>query len=55
MTSTREERPRRRPLVAAFVNFGLGLVFLANGFTQPSIANVRPVVLVNFFAAGAWA
>ena len=54
MNSTREERPRLpSPLVAAFVNVGLGLLFLAIGLTQPSITNVRPVVLVNLFAAGA--
>src|SRR5437764_432174 len=30
MTSTSEERPRRRRLVAAFVPLGLGLFFLVN-------------------------
>jgi hypothetical protein len=53
MTSTREGRRRRPLLISAFVNVGLGILFLAIGLNQPSIANVRPVVLVNLFAAGA--
>jgi hypothetical protein len=52
MTSTQVERPRR-PLVAAFVNVGLGLSCLYIGLSHPSIANVRPVVIVSLLAAGA--
>ena len=53
MTSTSEERPRRRRLVAAFVPLGLGLFFLANGLNRPSIANMRTVDLVHLLATGA--
>jgi hypothetical protein len=53
MTSTREERPRNRPLVAGFVNLGLGLLFLATGFNRPAIANMRTVDLVYLLATGA--
>jgi hypothetical protein len=53
MTSTREERPRRRPLVAALVNIGLGLVLLYIGLNRPTIANMRPVDLVYLLATGA--
>jgi hypothetical protein len=53
MNSTREEWPRRRRLVGAFVNLGLGLLFLANGFNRPTIANMRPVDLVYLLGTGA--
>jgi hypothetical protein len=53
MNSIRKERARRLSLVGAFVNLGLGLLFLFIGLNQPGIANVRPVVLVNLLAAGA--
>ena len=54
MNSTREERPRRNLfLVGAFVNVGLGLLFLASGFNQPSIANMRTIDLVHLLATGA--
>jgi formate-dependent nitrite reductase membrane component NrfD len=53
MSSTREEWPRRRRLVAAFVGFGLGLLFLAIGLNRPSIANMRTVDLVYLLATGA--
>ncbi len=53
MTSTREERPRRPPLVAAFLGFGLGLLFLAIGLNRPSIANMRTVDLIHLLATGA--
>jgi formate-dependent nitrite reductase membrane component NrfD len=53
MNSTREERLRRRPLVAAFVGIGLGLLFLATGLSRPSIANMRTVDLVHLL--GTWA
>jgi hypothetical protein len=52
MSSTREERPRR-PLLVAFINFGLGLLILCNGFSRPSIANMRMLDLVHLLAAGA--
>jgi hypothetical protein len=53
MNSTREERPSRRRLVAAFVNLGLGLLFLAIGFNRPTIASMRPVDLVYLLGTGA--
>ena len=54
MTSTGEERPpRRRPLVAGFVNIGLGLIFLYIAFNRPAIANMRFHDLVVLLAAGA--
>lgn len=53
MTSTREERPRRSPLVGVFVGVGLGLLFLAIGLNRPSIANMRTVDLVHLLATGA--
>jgi hypothetical protein len=53
MTSTREESPRRRPLVAACVNIGLGLIILYIAFNRPTIANMRFHDLVALLAAGA--
>ena len=53
MNSTREERPRRRPLVAAFVGLGLGLLFLAIGLNRPTIANMRFHDLVFLLGTGA--
>ena len=52
MTSTREERPRRPPLVIAFVIVGLGILFLATGLNRPSIANMRTVDLVHLLGTG---
>ena len=54
MTSTREERPRRGPLLAAFLSGGLGLLFLVIGLNRPSIANMRTVDLVHLLATGAY-
>jgi hypothetical protein len=51
MTSTREERPRR-PLVAAFVSLGLGLLFLVMASGRPAIANLRWHEIVRLLAAG---
>jgi hypothetical protein len=53
MNSTREERIRRPPLVAASFGVGLGLFFLAIGLERPSIANMRPVDLVHLLGTGA--
>jgi hypothetical protein len=53
MTSTREEQPRRHRLVAAFVNIGLGLVFLYIAFSRPAIANLRLHDIVPLLATGA--
>ena len=54
MTSTGEERPpRRRPLVAGFVNIGLGLIFLYIAFNRPAIANMRFHDLVRLLGTGA--
>ncbi len=53
MTSTREERPRRPPLGLAFVFIALGVLFLATGLNQPSIANMRTVDLVRLLGTGA--
>src|SRR5262245_55264971 len=53
MNRTREERPRRPPLVVAFVIIGLGVLFLATGLNRPSIANMRTVDLVHLLGTGA--
>jgi hypothetical protein len=48
------ERPRLpSPLVGVFVGFGLGLLFLANGFNRPTIANMRTVDRVYLLGTGA--
>ena len=52
MNSTREARPRRRPLVR-FIGLPLGLLFLAIGLNRPSIANMRTVDLVHLLGTGA--
>src|SRR4051794_10721596 len=52
MNTTREDRPRRRPLVR-FIGLPLGLLFLANGFNRPTIANMRSVDLVYLLGTGA--
>ena len=52
MTSTREERPRRSPLLSAAIGGGLGLFFLAIGFNRPSIADMRTVDLLHLLATG---
>ena len=52
MTSTREERPRRPLWVAAFVNIGLGLLFLVIAFSRPAIANLRWHDIVRLLATG---
>ena len=54
MTDTREGRPRRSPLVAAFIGGGFGLFFLVIGLSRPSIANMRTVDLVHLLATGAY-
>jgi hypothetical protein len=51
MNSTREERPRR-PLVAAFVYIGLGLLFLGMAFGRTAIANLRWHDIVRLLAVG---
>jgi hypothetical protein len=53
MTSTREERSRRPLLGLAFVFIALGVLFLATGLNQPSIANMRMVDLVRLLGTGA--
>ena len=53
MNSTREGRPSRPPLFAAFIGVGLGILFLAIGLNRPSIANMRTVDLVYLLATGA--
>jgi hypothetical protein len=53
MSSTREESPRRRRLVAAFFCFGMGLLSLYSGLNRPSIANMRTLDLVHLLATGA--
>lgn len=51
MNSTGEERPRRR-FDPAFVILVMGLLFLANGFNRPTIANMRPVDLIYLLGTG---
>ena len=53
MTSTREDRPRRPRLHAAFFCFGFGLFSLYTGLNRPSIANMRTIDLVHLLATGA--
>jgi hypothetical protein len=53
MTSTREERFRRAPLIAGFFSLFIGIVSLANGFNRPTIANMRTIDLVHLLATGA--
>jgi hypothetical protein len=53
MTSTREERFRRAPLIAGCFSIGMGLLSLANGFNRPTIANMRTIDLVHLVATGA--
>jgi len=50
---TSEELPRRRPLFAACLGGGLGLLFLFIGLNRPTIANMRTVDLVHLLATGA--
>jgi hypothetical protein len=53
MDSTREEQPFR-PHVGFVVFFiALGVLFLATGFNQPSIANMRTVDLLRLLGTGA--
>jgi hypothetical protein len=53
MNSTREEwGTGRRSLGGVFAGFGLGLLFLALGFTRPTIATMRTVDLVYLLATG---
>jgi hypothetical protein len=40
-------------LVAAFVNIGLGILFLTIGFNRPTVANMRPVDLLYVLGTGA--
>ena len=53
MNSTREGRPRRPPLVGAFVGVGLGILFLAIGLNRPSIAYMGTIDLVHLLGSGA--
>jgi hypothetical protein len=53
MTRTREERTRRRRLVAVWIGFGMGLFSLATGLNRPTIANMRTLDLVHLLATGA--
>jgi hypothetical protein len=53
MTSTPEQRPRRSPLLRAFIGGGMGLFFLFVGLSRPSIANMRTIDLVHLLATGA--
>ena len=39
--------------MGAFVNLGLGLLFLVIGLNRPSIANMRTIDLVHLLATGA--
>lgn len=52
MTSTREERPHSPHLFGIFAGFGLGLSFLAMGFSRPTIANMRTIDLVHLIGVG---
>ena len=53
MTSTREDRFRRGPLVAAFFGLGMGLLLLANGLNRPGISSMRTVDIVYLTGTGA--
>jgi hypothetical protein len=52
MTSTPEELPLRRRLVAVLVPGGLGLLFLFMALTRPNFGNSRFHDLVRLLAAG---
>ena len=53
MSSTPEERPLRRRLVAVFAPLGLGLIFLFMSLSRPTIANMRFHDLVRLLGTGA--
>ena len=53
MTSTREERFRRGPLIAGLFAGGMGLFCLATGLNWPTIASMRTIDLVHLLATGA--
>ena len=53
MTSTPEERLRRRPLLGVAMGAGFGILFLAIGLNRPTIANMRTIDLVHLLATGA--
>jgi hypothetical protein len=52
MTRTPLERTRQRLQAAYFLGLPLGLLFLAIGFSRPTIANMRTVDLVFILATG---
>ncbi len=53
MTSTREERPFRPHPGFAVLFLALGVLFLATGLNQPTIAAMRTVDLVRLLGTGA--
>jgi hypothetical protein len=53
MNSTREERPLRPHVDFAVFFIAPGVLFLATGFNQPSIANMRTVDLLRLTGSGA--
>ncbi len=52
MTSTREDRPRRRRLVAASVCLGIGFLSLYSGLNRPTISSMRTIDIVHLLATG---
>lgn len=53
MTSTREERFRRAPLIAGLFAGFMGIFSLFTGFNRPTIANMRTIDLIHLLGTGA--
>jgi hypothetical protein len=53
MSSTREDRPRRRRLVGALLCGGVGLFSLYTGLNRPTISGMRTIDLMHLLATGA--
>jgi hypothetical protein len=52
MTRTPSERTRQRLQAVTFIGLPLGLIFLAIGFSRPTIANMRTVDLAYLLSTG---
>ena len=54
MSETREPLLRRNPLIVAFICLGVGLFFLFNALSRPTIANMRTIDLLHLLATGGY-
>ena len=52
MTSSRDNRFRRAPLIAGFFSLSMGFLSLYTGLSRPTIANMRTVDLVHLLGTG---